>query len=113
MNFTKIEFSKIKWLIKTEEFKRNPLKVIYRVFKWELLRKFKIRKEFLFDKNLKVYLYPNDGVARLTYYFNYHEPEIFKFLDSFLSKGMNYCDIGAILGCIQYSQQKELEVMEG
>jgi len=98
MNFTKVSFNKIKWLIRTEKFKCNPIKLMLRIINWELIRKFNKRKQFLFDQDLKIYLYPNDGVARLTYYFDYHEPEIFKFLDSFLSNGMTYCDIGANIG---------------
>jgi FkbM family methyltransferase len=104
MNLTKLSFRKIKWLFNTNKFKNNPIKVLSRVFAWELFRIFGTRMDFTFDGNLKIFLYPNDGVARLTYYFDYHEPEIFTFLDNFLNhtkeklKEVIYCDIGANIG---------------
>jgi FkbM family methyltransferase len=98
MNFTKFALNKIKWLYNTEEFKKQPIIVILRVLSWEFFRKLNRRKEFLFDNDLKIYLYPNDGVARLTYYFGYHESSVFQFLDTFLREGMTYCDIGANIG---------------
>ena len=71
MNFTKITISKIEWLLKTTEFRKNPFKLIYKIVNWEIFRKFRKRRLFIFDNDLKIYLYPNDGVARLTYYFGY------------------------------------------
>jgi len=98
MNFTKFSVNKIRWLSNTDEFKESPIRIILKVIKWELFRKKNSRMLFEFDVNLKIYLYPNDGVARLTYYFGYHEPAIFRFLDSFLKSGMVYFDIGANIG---------------
>lgn len=98
MNLTRVSINKIKWILHTEEFRNNPFKIISKIFYWEVLRKLNRKISFKFDNDLTIFLYPNDGVARLTYYFGYHEPSIFKFLDSFLKEGMTYCDIGANIG---------------
>lgn len=104
MKFTKLSFSKIKWLINNIAFKKNPLSVIIKILIWEIFRKFGVKRSYIFDDNIKIYLYPNDGVARLTFYFNYHEPEIFKFLEKFINKikekqdELIYLDIGANIG---------------
>jgi len=98
MNITKFTLKKLNWLFHQPGFKMNSIKTLYRVLSWEIIRKKKKRIPFVFDSNLNIYLYPDDGVARLTYYFGYHEPLIFRFLESFLLKGMTYCDIGANIG---------------
>lgn len=115
MNFTKISLEKIKWLTNSGKFKKSPIKILTRVLVWEIFRKFGKRMSFIFDNNLKIYLYPNDGVARLTYYFGYHEPEIFNFLKKFLDKikesedEIVYCDIGANIGLYSLFAAKRLE----
>lgn len=104
MNFTQLSPRKIKWLTNSSEFKKRPFRILTRVVVWEIFRKFGKRMSFTFDSNLKIFLYPNDGAARLTYYFDYHEPEIFAFLERFLlitkekENEIIYCDIGANIG---------------
>jgi FkbM family methyltransferase len=54
--------------------------------------------EFVFDRSLRIKLYSDDGVARLTYYFDYHEPVAFGFLERCIEPGMTFIDIGANIG---------------
>jgi FkbM family methyltransferase len=54
--------------------------------------------DFVFDGSFRIKLYPDDGVARLTYYFDYHEPEAFGFLERWIEPGMTFFDIGANIG---------------
>lgn len=103
---------KIKWIVTTNHFKKKPFQVIVRVLIWEIFKKFGKRMIFTFDGDLKIFLYPDDGVARLTFYFGYHEPEIFKFLGKFLytleGKEIVYCDIGANIGLYSLFVAKRL-----
>lgn len=98
MKITKINFSKIKWILKHDIFHNAPFRTIFKVINWELKRIKNKKFVYHFDDSLIIFLYPADGVARLTYYFNYHEPLIFKFLDKYLSPGMTYIDVGANIG---------------
>jgi FkbM family methyltransferase len=69
-----------------------------RVLRWELIRFSRKPVSFIYDKTLSVLLYPNDGVARLVFYFDYHEPLEFAFLDRFLESEMICIDVGANIG---------------
>jgi len=115
MNFTKLSPQKIKWLTNSSEFKKSPIKILTRVLVWEIFRKFGKRMSFTFDRNLKIFLFPDDGVASLTYYFGYHEPEIFNFLAKILDKLQEskkeivYCDIGANIGLYSLFAAKRLK----
>lgn len=64
--------------------------------------------DFVFDQSLRVRLYPDDGVARLTYYFGYHEPALFQFFNGFLRPGMTVFDIGANIGCYSLFAAKRI-----
>ncbi len=98
MKLTRPTLAKAKWLTRTPAFRTSPIKIILRVIGWEFLRI--LNKPILsrFDRSLSIRLFPNDGVARLTYYFDYHEPEIFRFLDKYLKPGMTFIDVGANIG---------------
>ncbi len=98
MKLTRPTLAKAKWLTRTPAFRTSPIKTIFRVISWEFLRI--LNKPILskFDRSLSIRLFPNDGVARLTYYFDYHEPEIFRFLDKYLKPGMTFIDVGANIG---------------
>jgi len=98
MKLTKFSYSKIKWLLNHTTFKNSPLKISIRILKWEILRFLGIRVSYSFDNQYNVFLYPNDGCARLTFYFGYHEKEIFAFLDNYLEQGMIVVDVGANIG---------------
>lgn len=54
--------------------------------------------KIIYDNDLIVLLYPEDGIARLVYYFNYHEPIEFRFLNHFLSNEMICVDVGTNIG---------------
>jgi FkbM family methyltransferase len=98
MNLSRVTFSKIGWLIRSPRFRHQPLKVFLRVLRWEWFRKVGKRMLIDFDGDLRAYLYPNDGVARLTFYFGYHEGATFHFMRRFLQPGMTYFDVGANIG---------------
>jgi FkbM family methyltransferase len=91
-------FQKIKWLLLHPGFKKHPVRTLYRVLCWEIIRIRKKPIRFNFDKTLSIMLYPNDGVSRLTYYFNYHEPLEFAFQNQYLTMDMICADVGANTG---------------
>jgi FkbM family methyltransferase len=90
---------KLRWLFRTSTYHQHPFRTIYRVLRWEMIRYGNKPIQFQFDHSLVLKLYPNDGAARLTYYFNYHEPEIFRFLDKYLQPNSVFVDVGANIGC--------------
>src|SRR5574341_1641841 len=99
MELTRFSIDKVRWLVRTSAFRKQPVKILKRVLQWELIRWNNAPVQFRFDRSLVLQLYPNDGAARLTYYFEYHEPEIFRFLDCYLRSGMTFVDVGANIGC--------------
>ena len=98
MKLTCPKLSKLIWLFNSSGFKSSPLKTILRLIGWEYHRIFNKAILAKFDRSLQLWLYPNDGVGRLTYYFGYHEPEIFRFLDNYICDGMVFLDVGANIG---------------
>ncbi len=98
MKPTQPAISKLIWLIRTPEFCSSPFKTILRMILWEQKRLFNKPVRIRFDSSLQMWLHPNDGVGRLIFYFGYHEPEIFRFLDKYLRKGMTFVDVGANIG---------------
>ena len=98
MKISKINIKKVKWVINNLRIDYNPFVIILKIIYWECIRISNREIQYIYDDNIKIKLFPNDGVARLTYYFNYHEPEIFKFLNRYLSPGMTFCDIGSNIG---------------
>jgi len=101
--------SKIFWLIRTKEFKENSIRVLFRVIKYELYKLQEKPIQFSYDRNLEINIYPGDGAGRLVYYFDYHEPDQFLFLDRFLTKDMICVDIGANIGLYTLFMSKRVE----
>lgn len=98
MHFTVPALSKLGWLLKNKQFRDAPLKTSLNLFKWEYVR---IKNKPVFYNsfsNLKLKLYPNDGAARILYYFNQYEPEILGFWEKIIKPGMTVFDIGANIG---------------
>lgn len=89
---------KMKWIITNDKFKKYPLRTLYRLISWEFIRLLKIKKKIIFDNNFKISLMFDEGISRLTYYWDYSEPEIFEFLDQYLKVGMIAIDIGSNIG---------------
>lgn len=108
MGFTKPNLSKLLWLRRRREFQDHPLRTVVKVLLWECYRMIGRKVKATFDGDLSVYLYPNDGVGRLIFYFGYHEPEIFHFLDTFLQDGMVFFDIGANIGIYSLYASKRI-----
>ena len=50
------------------------------------------------DDSVRLRLYPEDGCARLIYYFGEHSPGLAAFLDDNLKSGMTVVDVGANIG---------------
>lgn len=98
MGITRITPNKLKWLVNSPMFKRNPFKTTWNVITWEFYRSFGLSRRIIYDQDLLMTLCPNDGVARLIHYFDYHEPDQFHFLDRFLQSGMVCIDVGANIG---------------
>lgn len=98
MKPTSLSFTKIRWLLSHELFRKSPLRVLRGVLSWEIIRILGRPRILKFDKNLRLYVEPNDGIGRQITYLGYHEPEYFEFLDSFLKPGMTFIDIGANIG---------------
>lgn len=98
MKMSKSDIKKIKWLINHPGFSAKPVRAISRILKWELIRLSEKPIQFIYDNDLSVLLYPEDGVARLVFYFDYHEPIEFRFLNHFISKEMICVDVGANIG---------------
>jgi FkbM family methyltransferase len=90
--------SKLMWLIRSSGFRSSPFKTILRLILWERNRLTNKAVLIKFDSSLQIWLHPNDGVGRLIFYFGYHEPEIFCFLDKYLREGMVFVDVGANIG---------------
>jgi len=98
MKVTKVSIKKIQWLIRNPVFRQKPLTTLLKIIQWEVVRLFGKPIHYLYDNTLSVLLYPNDGVARLVYYFDYHESVEFCFLKHLLSQDMICLDIGANIG---------------
>ena len=90
--------AKLRWLLQSPEFQREPLRVMAKVLAWEWFRLRNKAVVYRFDRSFSVRLRPNEGVSRLTYYFGTSEPELFSFYDSFLREGMKVVDVGANIG---------------
>jgi len=103
-------FAKLRWLFRSPTFQKSPVRVLSRIVRWEYNRIFEKRSVVDFDDTLNIWLYPNDGVARLTYYFGYHEPEVFDFLHSYLREDMVFLDIGANIGTVTLFAAKRVGV---
>lgn len=98
MKISKLSVSKLLWLINSRSFKTHPINTLSRVIRWEKIRLLGRPVSYVYDDDINVLLYPEDGIARLVYYFGYHEPMEFHFLDKFLSKEMICIDIGSNIG---------------
>ena len=98
MRVTRPSFEKIFSLINHSAFRKSPVKILSRVIRWEIVRIRNKPLRFIYDNDLSVLLYPNDGSARLVFYFDYQEPHEFEFLNRYLDKSMFCIDIGANIG---------------
>lgn len=98
MRLTPFSFAKIRWILSQKSFYKSPLRALYGILNWEINRLFNRSKIIKFDRNLNLYVEPNDGTGRLITYFKFHEPDFFDFLNSFLKPGMTFVDIGANIG---------------
>ena len=98
MKLTKVSLEKIKSLLNYKDFKSSPMKVLYKMLKWEIARIRDKKVKYIFDQTFNITLQVNEGVSRLTYYFGYSEPGIFNFINYYLKEGMFFFDIGANIG---------------
>jgi FkbM family methyltransferase len=89
---------KIIWFLKSDGFRRHPVKSIIAAGLWEYHFLFKDSIRYRFANKFDVTLRKNEGVSRLTYYFGVSEPEIFPFYDAYLRPGMVCLDVGANIG---------------
>ncbi len=99
MRLPRPTLEKLKDVIRQPAFRQSPIKVISRIIKWQFLRVFNQPTLLNFDNSIWIKLYTDDDdVATRTYYFDYHEPKIFSFLNKYLKDGMTYVDVGANIG---------------
>lgn len=98
MKLSQPSMKKIKWLINHHGFRKQPIRTLMRVLWWEVIRISNQPISFIYDKTLSVLLYPNDGVARLVFYFGYHEPIELAFLNRYLDSELFCIDVGANIG---------------
>jgi FkbM family methyltransferase len=98
MKVSHLSLKKISWLFHHPGFKKKPVRTLVRVLRWELIRFRGKPVSFIYDKTLPILLFPNDGIARLVFYFDYHEPTEFSFLNDYLEKDMICLDVGANIG---------------
>jgi len=109
VNISRPSLKKILWLINHPTFKKKPIKTLLRVIVWEIIRLIGKPIHFVYDKSLYILLYPNDGVARLAFYFDYHEPVEFAFLSRFLDREMICVDVGANIGTYSLFMAKRVK----
>ncbi len=99
MRLPRPTLEKLKDVVRQPAFRQSPIKVICRIIKWQFFRVFNQQPLLKFDGSIWIKLYTDDDdVATRTYYFDYHEPKIFSFLNKYLKDGMTYVDVGANIG---------------
>jgi len=98
MRSTALKIGKLRWLLKSSGFRRDPWGVVLRVFLWEIYRLLNIEISYFYDQQFPVTLRPNEGVSRLVYYFGVSEPDLFDFYNTYLRPGMTVMDVGANIG---------------
>jgi FkbM family methyltransferase len=98
MRITSLKADKLRWLVNSTGFRRNPCGVIFRVFLWELYRLLNLEVPYIYDKRFPISLRPNEGVSRLVFYFGVSEPDLFDFYNDYLRPGMTVLDVGANIG---------------
>lgn len=91
-------FRRFSWLLKNQAFRAKPVRTIRRILDWEIIQRKGEEINFVYDGCFIVSLRPNEGVSRLTYYFDVSEPDLWQFYDQFLKPGMAVIDIGANIG---------------
>jgi len=89
---------KLRWLLNSSGFRRDPWGVVLRVLLWEIYRLLNIEISYFYDRQFSVTLRPNEGVSRLVYYFGVSEPDLFDFYSTYLKPGMTVMDVGANIG---------------
>lgn len=88
----------LKSIIKREEFKKRPFKVIYNVIKWQFLSRTNVKVRYNWYRNLKIECEKADtGFTGNIYYGLMERYETYFFIQA-LNKGEFFLDIGANLG---------------
>jgi FkbM family methyltransferase len=89
---------RLKEILQREDFRRNPLKALWRRFLWKLRWQF-INKpwELKFKKDLRITV-AKDGLGSMLFYQGFSEPETEDFFVRFLKPGMVVIDVGAHVG---------------
>jgi FkbM family methyltransferase len=98
MKLTTLNSSKLRWLFSHEACRKHPLRTCYRLVRWELLRLGNSQLKYRYDDAFDITLLPNEGVSRLTYYFDVSEPDLFRVYNALLKPGMVVLDVGANIG---------------
>jgi FkbM family methyltransferase len=90
--------NKLRWLFSHGIARKHPMRTIWRLLSWELIRFSNVPVESRYDGAFDITLMPNEGASRLAYYFGVSEPELFAFYEDFLKPGMTVVDAGANIG---------------
>lgn len=89
---------RLRWLLDSESLRREPLKLLYRIISWEIVRIVGHPIIEYLEKDLAVILHPSEGYGRVIHYFRFNKPSIAQFYEVFLEEGMVYIDCGANIG---------------
>jgi FkbM family methyltransferase len=90
--------NELRWLFSHGIARKHPMRTIWRLLSWELIRFSNVPVESRYDGEFDITLMPNEGASRLAYYFGVSEPELFAFYEGFLKPGMTVVDAGANIG---------------
>lgn len=98
MKLSTAGLNKLRWLFSHDIARKHPIRTIWRLLSWELIRLSNFPVESRYDGVFDITLVPHEGASRLTYYFGTSEPELFSFYEQFLKPGMTVVDAGANIG---------------
>lgn len=97
MQLSSFKLEKLRWLFDHPEFRRQKLRVLIRVFLWEMIRFLNAKVDVPFDGQ-KFSVRCTDGAGRMLYYFRSFDNEILEFVDRYLEPGQVVVDVGANIG---------------
>lgn len=89
---------RVEYFLRHPTFRSQPLRVLSRVARWELIRALNCLAEIPFDGDSKVLVSSADGVGRVLYYFGDYEGHIQRVFDRFLGSCRLFVEVGANFG---------------